>query len=167
MDSNWYYYWDSNGNGVGDIGDKTNHNVLDSLFMYANDFSTTGGGGNTDNTYRYATLNGVQVALPTLGVEGANGYRPGTLIDNNPPGEVNTTYDDLFAIWDAHNGANGYQNINGTPFGWGREASGESIYWSSTPGSVPNNHQYSNLERGTVYVNLLDTSFNYVALQVL
>jgi len=146
--------------------DTTNHNVLDGVF--ANDFNGVANTtvtnadsliGTTD-TYRYATLNGVKVALPTYGDALVTmGYRSGTAIGNTTPtlgdSSVNAIYNDLLAIWDGYNGT----GTNGTPPDWR-----SSDYWSATPST--NGHAFVYLYGGYVYDNS-DTGLNYVALQVL
>ncbi|MDD4950445.1 cadherin domain-containing protein, partial [Sulfuricurvum sp.] len=159
VNGNWYYYWDRSGNGTSaDTGalnggvDYITHDVLDAIFTYASDFTTTGGGGNTDNTYRYATINGVQVALPTTGTgisnEGASNYYLGN----------DQFYTDLAAIWDTYNSGNQTQGI---PTGWQ-----SNYYWSSTPSD--SGHALVYTGDGFV-VNYFDgdTGNGYVALQVL
>ena len=67
----WFYIWDRTGDGT--IGttssnfDATSHDILDSLFTQNASGQGRGSSGNTDDTYRFATLNNVRVALPTLG----------------------------------------------------------------------------------------------------
>ena len=62
---NWYYFWTHTG------GIMTTHNVLDGLFNHdingvtnTTEANADGQYGTTD-TYRYATINGVRLALPT------------------------------------------------------------------------------------------------------
>ncbi|MDP3252686.1 MAG: hypothetical protein Q8M77_12350 [Hydrogenophaga sp.] len=167
-----YYFWDRSGDGTSAGVDYATHNFLDAIFQYdINGVLETAGNavgavGETDNTYRYANLNGVQVALPTYGstLSGINadnlGYLNGTAIDNSPVGEVNPTYDDLLAIWDAHNGAGTGTGSSGIPAGWA-----DYYYLSATPtagghaGLYPGNNSY---------VFDADENFNsYMALQVL
>ena len=160
-----YYVWDRNGNGAHGSGDSFNHNELDTIFKY-DALGNLNPGADTTNTYRYATLNGVQVALPVYGstVNGSGlandfGYQSGTAIDNNPVGEVNPTYDGLLAIWDAYNGVGTGTGTSGVPSGWGN-----INYWSATPSS--NGHANVHLLNGYVY-DSIDNGINYVALQVL
>lgn len=105
----------------------------------------------------------MRLALPTAngGAAYPNGiwnYQPGTAIDNDPVGEDNPAYDDLLAIWDAHNGSGTGIDINGTPSGWQADN-----YWSATPSA--NGHANVNLNNGNVNDN--NDNNNYVALQVL
>ena len=175
---NWLYYWDRSGDGSSaDSGslnggvDYASHDVLDGIFNQ--DINrNTGGGGNTDNTYRYATLNGVHVALPTVGGQssppyGANGIgnrQPATAVGSSPTASTgsnaaNSTYDDYLAVWDAYNGTGTSTNVNGVPSGWPL-----SLYFSATPSA--SGHAFVSLGSGSVgdYVDHWDL---YVALQVL
>jgi VCBS repeat-containing protein len=173
---NWFYFWDRSGNGTnantGTLNgglDYTTHNVLDGIFNQDINgvVETAGNGvgivGDTDNTYRYATLNGVHLALPTaggvtsspFGAGGINNFEPGTAISGNA---ANATYNDLLAVWDAYNGV-GSTAIDGTPSGWQA-----SSYWSATPSA--SGHAYVTLNRGYVG-DFTDHGYAYVALQVL
>ncbi len=174
----WFYYWDRSGDGTnaGTQGagyandrDWVDHNWLDTLFQQdvngrvegENGAPVVGTDGDTDNTYRYATLNGVKLALPTVG-DGSTridsySYRPGTAVSgtaNNP------TYDDSLAIWDAYNGTGTGMRMDGTPPGWDDVSS----YWSATPGA--SDHAGINLVTG--FVDLAsDFSGFHVAVEVL
>lgn len=171
VDGKWYYYWDRSGDGssankaargYSNSEDITTHNVLDAIFTQdANGLS--GGGGNTSDVYRYATLNGVKVALPTIGEMPLVSltWRPGTAIDNRPIGEINPTYDDLLAIWDAYNGSSTGKRIEGVPEGW-HDGDG---YWAATPTAT--DHAAIDLGDGYVWGAKLDTDYFNVALQVL
>ncbi|TAN47558.1 MAG: hypothetical protein EPN21_17215, partial [Methylococcaceae bacterium] len=174
VDGHWYYYWDRSGDGTAaniqgagytKSTDNTKHNVLDTIFTEDVD-GASGGGGNTDNTYRYATLNGVHVALPTVGdvIATTRNFAPGTAVGGSPASAgstaINPVYDDLLAIWDAYNGTSTGTVGDGTPSGWYSET-----YWSATP-STP----------GYVIVSLINGYVNdyyyndfsyYVALEVL
>jgi len=174
----WYYYWDRSGDGTNaDTGslnggvDYTTHNVLDELFN--NDINGTtnttvanvdGGFGTTD-TYRYATLNGVDLALPTFGnslsgIDAEAGVpQSGTAIQNNTTTD-NPTYEGLLAVWDSGNGTSTGTILDGTPSGWVA-----STYWSATPGSAEG-HAYVALNNGIVQ-DYDDTVDKLVALQVL
>ncbi|MDD2829229.1 MAG: hypothetical protein PHW18_06610 [Sulfuricurvum sp.] len=77
VNGNWYYFWDrSSDRTSADTGslnggiDYTSHDVLDSLFNHdingvTNTMVAVDGLFGTTNDYRFATLNGVNVALPT------------------------------------------------------------------------------------------------------
>lgn len=174
VEGHWYYHWDRSGNGTnastGSLNggaDTTTHDVLDGIF--ANDISGTpnstvpnaDGNYGTTNIYRYATLNGVNLALPTAGETPlvTDAYRPGTAVaDGATP---NATYDDLLAIWDAHNGSGTGKTINGMPSGWPAGAG----YWSATPST--NCHASVGMNDGYVY-DLFDGNSNlFAALEVL
>ena len=174
---NWFYYWDRSGDGtdanLGSLNgglDSTTHDVLDSIFNQ-NINGVVGGGGNTTDVYRYATLNGVHLALPTVGGQssspygagGINNYQPGTPVGSSPASTgstaVNSIYSDLLAVWDAYNGTGTGTNINGTPADW--QANG---YWSATPWA--SGHATVGLYDGYVFP-LSDTYNTCVALQVL
>ena len=165
VESKWYYFWDRSGDGTS-AGDTTTHDVLDGIFNQDIN-GTVGGGGNTTETYRYATINGVQLALPTDGLNGANltanSFKPGTAYSfagtaNDATANSNTTYDDLLAIWDAKNGATTDASISGTPSDWQAH-----LYWSATPSS--SGHAYVHLLYGLV-ADYGDHSDGYVALQL-
>ena len=168
VEGKWYYYWDRSGDGTnantGSLNggdDYTTHDVLDGIFKYdINGNLDTD--SNTDNTYRYATLNGVKVALPTYG--GANatatdtGFKAGTAVSNNTTTD-NPTYNDLLAIWDSYNGTTTEGYTEGTPSGWTA-----SYYWSATTSTSGHADVY--LYFG--YVNDSGDTYDiYVALQVL
>jgi hypothetical protein len=186
VDGKWYYVWDMNGDGVhssttnsngkfnsdGSVANATgtgwqrdlmSHDVLDGIFRFASNFTTLDTDNDTDNVHRFAQINGVKLALPTLG----GGASPltsdflgfGTAVDNVPAGENNPTYDDLMAIWDAHNGTGTGQNLNGTPAGWQN-----TNYWSATISSAG----HAALSSGNGYAGSYgDNGGAYVALQVL
>ena len=165
VEGNWYYFWDRSGDGTSsDSGtlngglDYTTHDVLNTIF--SQDINgVTGGGGSTTDTYRYATLNSVHLALPTVGLAGnSSGAIPvGTAVDNGA--QTNTRYDDLLAVWDANNGSGTGTNLNGTPVGWQ-----ESTYWSASLGTL--GHTFVDITIGN-YDSVYDRYNGYVALQVL
>jgi hypothetical protein len=150
--------------------DITTHDVLDGIFNQDIN-GVVGGGGNTSDTYRYATINGVHLALPTVGgvtsspygAGGIDNYQPGTAVGSasaaNGSNAVNATYDDLLAVWDAYNGTGTGTGDTGTPSGWRA-----GYYWSAS--SWASGHAAVGLVTG--YVNAYyDDSTRYVALQVL
>jgi hypothetical protein len=200
----WFYYWDRSGDGTNaDIGslnggvDSTTHDVLDGLFNHdingtANTtvLNADGAYGTTD-TYRYATLNGVHLALPAYGWQlnsGGTNVDAGITFSNessfastgtavgdavtpsNGSNATNAVYNDLLAIWDAYNGTGNTQAVsNGVPTSW---ASG--IYWSATMTGASGDtsetltpgHALLGLNTGYLY-GYADTTAHYVALQVL
>ncbi|OHC66263.1 MAG: hypothetical protein A2040_09215 [Rhodocyclales bacterium GWA2_65_19] len=156
VDGKFYYYWDRSGDGTnantGSLNggvDYMTHDALDTIFN---------SGSDTTNSARSAVLDGLSVMLPTHGEASVvTGYRPGTAIDNIPLGETNPTYDDLLAIWDAHNGT----GTTGLPSGWQHE-----YYWSATPSA--SGHASVHLYLGYVYDYPVTHGAAYsVALQVL
>ncbi|OHC70527.1 MAG: hypothetical protein A3H93_04320 [Rhodocyclales bacterium RIFCSPLOWO2_02_FULL_63_24] len=156
VDGKFYYYWDRSGDGTnantGSLNggvDYMTHDALDTIFN---------SGSDTTNSARSAVLDGLSVMLPTHGEASVvTGYRPGTAIDNIPLGETNPTYDDLLAIWDAHNGT----GTTGLPSGWQHE-----YYWSATPSA--SGHASVHLYLGYVYDYPVTHYAAYsVALQVL
>jgi hypothetical protein len=171
IDGHYYYYWDKNGDGLGiengnpaGVEDMFTHDELDAIFIYdanGNAIPSLPGEEETDttDTYRYAELGGYQVALPTFGAE-TYGIQTGTEIDNNPPGEINPTYDDLVAIWDAFESGTNLTSENGTPPEW---ANGE--YWSSTQFDETK-HYFVDMTSGYVGTNA-ETDTNYVAVEVI
>lgn len=140
VEGKWYYYYDANKDGY--QYDPVSRSFIDSTFN-----SDINGikSSSADNTYRYATINGVKLALPTYGeyntaqdafnhyAFGNNGgARPGTSISNNTIAD-NPTYNDLLAIWDAYNGTSTNTYIKGIPSGWD-DGSSFGIFWSATVG---------------------------------
>lgn len=173
VDGNWYYYWDKDGDGEGmvdgnpdGVEDMFTHDELDAIFKYdENGNPRPDNLYDTNDTYRYAELEGYQVALPTYGAA-SYGVQAGTVIDNDPAGEDNPYYNDLVAIWDAFESkpdlANARTDENGTPYGW---ATGE--YWSSTPYTTDSSMHYSmDMTNGLGGTNG-DHDTNYVAVQVI
>jgi hypothetical protein len=169
---NFYYFWDRSGDGIANLADATSHNALNINFTLningalesaANAVGTV---GETDNTFRFADVLGVKVALPTLGVAanatGAQiGTAVGSLVTTDGSNASNPTYNDLMAIWDAYNGQGLLGNVAGVPPGW---MAGN--YASATPAGLL--HASLNLSTGTVINNNLDANTNlFVALQVL
>ena len=187
----WYYYWDRSGNGtIADSGtlnvglDYTSHNVLDGIFNKdalgnTNYFVKNYDGlyGSTD-IYRYATINGIKLALPVAtGIAGyvdppsGNTQLSGTAVGSSAN---NPTYDGLAAIWDAYNGtASGTTGLSGVPSGWHVSGGAGNAYWSATP-SMPTGSQWgheifylgSNSFGTGAVSNNGDTDVAYVALQV-
>ncbi len=192
VDGKWYYAWDMNGDGVhSEAADNTgkfdhngsvanaagtgwtydfiNHDVLDNIFKFASDFTSLDTDNDTDNTHRFAKINGVKLALPTMGDGAAfinsSDYRAGTAVDNDPAGEVNAAYDDLLAIWDAYNGSgsgdiHSGNILNGTPAGWHH-----ANYWSATPSAY--GHAGFNSGVGSVSHIYGSTDLIYAAVQLL
>ncbi|MDB5966650.1 MAG: hypothetical protein JWQ72_3150 [Polaromonas sp.] len=179
VEGKWYYFWDRNGSGSASAANNSstryggydfmNHNVLDGLFNHdingvLNTTEINPGDGNfgTTNNFRYATINGVKLALPTAGgVIGPNGSAtnyPGTAISDGTSN--NPTYDDLMAIWDAYNGSGtGSALTSGVPAGW------MTGLWSASLGTSLN-HAVVGMNVGTIN-SVADTVDAFVVLQVL
>ena len=165
----WYYFWDRSGDGTSTGVDYTSHEVLDSIFKFnssgqINPAPVTG----TTDTYRFANLNGVTVALPTVngltstGPSGINNLQTGTdvgspVASGGSPA-FNASYDDLLAIWDAYNGKATVNYIQGVPPGWQA-----SSYWSALPSGT--GHAFVMLDNGFVLGDA-NTRNGYVALEV-
>jgi hypothetical protein len=168
VEGKWYYFWDRNGDGTTSASDLTTHDVLDAIFNHDINGVTNTTVANADglfgttDVYRYGTLNGVQLALPTLGANyPGNQWMPGTSASGAGTA-TNATYNDLLAVWDALNGTGTGSNIAGTPTGWQA-----SSYLTSTPSGT--GHVYISTLNGLVNVSL-DNGNNgssFVALQIL
>jgi len=145
VEGKFYYFWDLNRNGS--ANDPQSHNTLDIIFneningVTENAGNAVGIVGDMDNTFRYATLNGVRVAVPTYGSTvdaggNANTSSPqtGTAATNTAyyqgTANSNPTYDGLLAIWDQFNGTGTGTSVDGTPTGW---HIGSPYYLSATP----------------------------------
>ena len=134
----WYYHWDRNGDGAstGDIFSDTGTYTYNQLYALFKEDINGVIGVRTNNTYRYATINDLRVALPTTGGMDVSPYGPNGLAHLQPDhasitgNMLNTDYNDLLAIWDAYNtrvNAIGYA-MDGTPPGWYADT-----YISATP----------------------------------
>jgi hypothetical protein len=163
VEEEWYYYWDRSGNGTSDNTDRATHDQLDLLFTTDNS-GATGGAGNTTDTFRFGSLNGVAVALPTANRGGNPQQLSGTVYSDAgaTTNGTTSTYDGLLAVWDAFNGTSTSTLGNGTPPGW---IGGQ--YWSATPDTSANTHIIFQPSNGTVITGSSDTSSAYVALVVL
>ena len=160
VDGRWYYYWDRSGDGIANAADLISYNDL--KLFFAHDVT---GGTSTDifDGANYGTLNGVQLKLPTLGDPDTTGLHAGTAVDNSTPGQNNTTYDDLLAVWDAFNGSTaGQTNVAGLPSAW----LAGSPYASSTFKNSDSTHYSVDLSTGTVYSSL-PTDLMAVMVQIL
>jgi len=156
-----YYVWDRNGDGAHDniiangLSDWISMNELEMIF-----FGNSVGAVMTNDNRTMTLSNGVTIMLPTRGDDmTATGMsKNGTAV--NSPTQNNSTYDDLLAIWDAHNGNGTGTNLSGLPSGWGF-----SHYWSATPSA--SGHAAVALYSGYVSGYGDDLSNSYVAFQVL
>ena len=169
----WYYYWDLSGDGTDAGIDYATHDVLDWIFnqningVENTTVANADGLFGTTDTDRYATLNGVKVALPTAngGVvypQGIDDLQSGTVYTDAGVSTNGTTgtFNDLLAIWDAYNGTGTGIVSNGTPSGWQAD-----YYWSATPSA--SGHAGVGLYHGGVGDGLDGYDDVYVALQVL
>lgn len=132
VEGRWYYHWDRNKNGVADGADTLNNLVesfaglMDPVFKY--DINGVAGPGVND-VYRYASINGVSLALPVFGgVHTDQKFYSGTAVSGNTYTD-NPTYGGLLAIWDAYNGTGTGTGLSGVPSGWYQYG-----YWSSSQG---------------------------------
>ena len=164
-----YYYWDKNGDG-GINGDYFSHVELNQIFTQ--DVNGVVGSGTTTDVYRFSTINGIRVALPTMGgitnppfgLVGTNQYPTGTAIGSSVQTEgsnqVNAIYDDYLAIWDAYNGiGQGSPWANPPNWNWG----GSTSFWTATQTSMG----HAAIRVGGDATNTLDNwAQYYVALQV-
>ena len=115
VEGKWYYYWDRNDNG-NNTGDYYNYNASSGFFplseiynLFKQDINGAAG-ASTNDTYRYATVNGIKLALPTFGVNYQSlaivhpfGVNDGTrVLPGTPVYDQSATnnYDDLRAKWD-------------------------------------------------------------------
>ncbi|WP_439590213.1 cadherin domain-containing protein, partial [Hydrogenophaga sp.] len=171
VEGKWYYVLDLNRDGVHGSGDAMTHHDLGAMVRFningvrETDANAVGLVGSIDNTFRYFAINGVTLALPTYGaaLSGANAspaqvFKNGTAV--NSPTQNNPTYDDMLAIWDAHNGNGTGTGTSGVPSGWGAP-----YYWTATPSSV--GHTSLQMNNGHVHPSNSDADMNYVVFQVL
>ena len=175
VEGKWYYFWDRSGDGTsnntGSLNggvDFTTHDVLDGIFnkdingVTNTTVANADGNFGTTDIYRYATINGVKLALPTANggmafPQGIGAYQNGTVATGTGTAN-NSSFDELLAIWDTHNGTGTGTGMDGTPSAWQA-----STYWSATPSA--SGHASVFLEG---YVNNdRDDGLIYVALQVL
>jgi hypothetical protein len=141
VEGKWYYYWDKNNSGDSDNGpDIFTHTELNQIFNKdINGGINPTAGTPTTETYRYGTLNGVRVALPTDN-GGATyplpfgNFQPPTIYTDAGVNSNGTTgiYNELNAIWDAYNGNGTEGRPRGVPLGWSSGAESAS-FWSATP----------------------------------
>ena len=133
-----YYFWDLNGNNTAGAGDSQSHNALDALFTQNASGVVTATGKGTTNTVRFATLNGVQLALmswaefsPVASAGAPTGWAGGNYWlsgdDSNPSwhqfgitgsGSVNAA-DDVTGMWVALKAMSGF----------------EATFWDTTGGN--------------------------------
>jgi hypothetical protein len=72
-----------------------------------------------DETHHYAWINGVHLALPTLGTAYGAAYNDNSIIISMSGTVANTTYSGLLGIWDSQNTSGTINHVGyGTPSGW-------------------------------------------------
>jgi len=154
LKDSWFYFWDKSGDAVANSADKTTHDItIDGLFNHDingiinSTMTNTDGAYGTTNDYRYATIDGIKLALLTNGLGSEQGGRD--LYDN-------VSVSDLAEIWDSFNVGVG---TNGTPNGWASD-----YYLTASENS--SGHAYISLANGH-FADDNDTENYYVALQVL
>ena len=128
----WYYYWDrsgdgtsSNAGGLNGGSDLVSRDEVSNVFYKDANGNDNPEGYKTTQSYRYATINEVNLALPTLAggqIAWVHVAPAGTTVGSSPASlgsnEVNPTYDDMAAIWDAYNGTATHNWGSGVPPGW-------------------------------------------------
>ena len=161
----------SNGTATWETNDIFTHDQIDSIFnksingvVNTTDPNLDGAYGTTD-VYRYATVGGVRLALPT-----ANGGQATTEYSNagtaytiaNGTGSNNLSrYEDLLAIWDAYNGTSTATSAAASyPASW---PAGAYYAWASTTSAV--GHVRVDLTSG--YAANMESGNALVVLQVL
>jgi hypothetical protein len=162
VEGKWYYYWHRAAEGSQhDYDQVSSHDVLDDIFKYdINGNERPADLQDTNDVYRYATINGVQVALPTV-----NGGQFLSNLDTIAQGTSASVggvsiYDDFMAIWDTHNGADDSTGtFDGTPQGWTGD-----YYWTAT--TSPSGHVSVQMTSG-IPVDDADSQPGYVALEVI
>jgi len=171
-----YYHLDRNGDGT-ISGDTYNRNggtfQLSEIYNSFKQDINGALGSLTNETYRYATINGVRLALPTLGTSPVSRLMDGSAISD--PSITNLVYDDLSAVWDSYNGSlvGSYvgQGLNGANRGSGNVTSGAPLTWvndtyvSATPWPLSSDYASLRLYDGLVLSH--DNWAMNVALEVL
>jgi hypothetical protein len=146
----WYYFWDlSNDRTSSGDADRVTYSFLDGIFKYdINGDERPAGQNDPNGDYRFATINGVKLALPRVGTRPA---------DENPIvwGSLPDGWGDDSEFRDM------LDHVNfDVPLGW---AYGK--YWSST--EVLNQGHYSVMLPEEVAIYEDDGVTSWVALQVL
>ena len=177
VEGKWYYHLDRNNDGTiaGDVYTKDGDAVTapyllsDVYTLFKQDINGVDG-PSTGHTHRYATVNGVKLALPTLGSSTPTSPVTGTLLNN--PSQVNSSYDDLSAIWDAYNGTGvGSYLGQGLTGNWGASniTSGAPRFWVNDAyvSATPNASEYAFMRFYDGFFGPHGTGAMHVALQVL
>jgi hypothetical protein len=163
VEGKWYYHLDRNEDGTiaGDaytLSDANTYPLSEIYELFKQDVNGVAG-SSTNDTYRYATVNGVKLALPTLGTSATEGLMDGTALAD--PSQTNPSYDDLSAIWDAYNGTlvGSYagQDLDGSNRGSGNITSGAPSTWvngsfvTATPWPSSTDHAALRVYDGLVF----------------
>jgi len=166
VEGKWFYTWDKNADGnLSSTSDLVSLDDLATTFLGVGKSGSDFTVAEIDRTF---VINGVNLALPTLGVNSApapstqmNGtvWSSSSFRSSSTPGS-NPTYDDLLAVWDAFNGKGTGQNDPGVPRGWDANLA----YWTANAASGQN-HYVANMN-GVIDVNTHATQ-NFVVFQVL
>lgn len=169
-----YYHWDRNGNGnsQGDIfqaSPAAQSFPLSEVYGLFKQNASGSVGSATDESNRFAVINGVKLALPRLGVgvSPSQGLLLGTSVSD--PQTVNAAYDDLAAIWDAYNGSRAGTYPGMTGASTNADGSGVPPAWDngSYVSATPFSGSYAYIR---IYDGLIEPHANWamnVALQVL
>ena len=171
IEGKWYYYWDRSGDGAasnsGSLNgglDYTTYASIKNIFV--NDINgnvNPNASAGTTDIYRYATINGIQFALPTAnGALATPSYGNGLVPATSASGTGttnNSVYDDLLAVWDAFNGAK-------DQFGYYTWASGwiGGSYWAAN--ASPSGYAQVSMGSGSLFDASATTDTGYVALQL-
>jgi methionine-rich copper-binding protein CopC len=176
VENKWYYQWDVDGDGNITSSDRKNLDELEIL-----GFGTSTGTVFTEGN-RTFTLNGVQLALPTIGASNvAIGAQLGTSFSNTTGRDTtdssNAVYDDFLAIWDSFNGSGLLTGGAGQPSGLPtvptipvNKWSSTLGYWSATPGTATGtSHMSFSMANGSVssVADNTTTLLKHVVFQVL
>jgi hypothetical protein len=166
----WYYFWDlSNDRTSSGDADRVTYSFLDGIFKYdINGDERPAGQNDPNGDYRFATINGVKLALPTVGRDNDGLVVDYFSLENYIDG-------DFAAIFNRPQTG----DITVAPPGWANGLSGGLVegYWTSTeyapdPGYVPENHYVMQFAGAGMVVSQQNTetlvaSTQWVALQVL
>ena len=173
IDGRTYYLWN---HGVHQFNTGWDA-LLDNIFKYdINGGLNPNVSAGATETYRYATLNGVMVALPTAGVQvdesgfvafGGASFNQGTVV--NSASAYNNTYSDMLAVWDAYNGAGTSMSNDGRS--WNPLAhTNVRYFWTATPtkvdGATSGNHVQFDMQTGNA-ASYADNGIFNVMVEVL
>jgi hypothetical protein len=148
----WFYYWDRSGDGTSDNSGVLNGGADFVSFDHLNELFNHDARGKVrregiNNLYRYGTINGIQLALPTSGTGKKDESSPSHAYTVNRLGK----YSDLCAVWSASGFAE--------PTGWIANR-----YATATPSGL--GYSALNLANGEMS-EMIHYNTPYVALEVL